>query len=115
MQMARRLFAVVFAAGCVDFGQSQDPGQNPPGELPLPPEPDPEKDDRLPNGKSRSILLADEQHKRAIEEADELVKTAQDLRKQLGSAGKYVVPMPAIRKTEDIEKLARKIRSRLQS
>jgi hypothetical protein len=115
MHMARRFFAVMLAARCLNFGQSQDSAQNPPGELPVPPEPNPEKDDKLPNGKSRSILVAEEQHKRAIEEADELVKMAQDLRKELGHAGKYVVPMPAIRKTEDIEKLARKIRSRLHS
>lgn len=115
MQMGRRLFAVGLASGCICIGHAQNPNQGPPGEPPLPPEPNPEKDDRLPNGKSRSILLAEEQHKRAIEEADELVKMAQDLRKQLGEASKYVVPLSAIRKTEDIEKLARKIRGRLQS
>ena len=43
------------------------------------------------------------------------MKMAQDLRKQLGEAGKFVVPVTAVRKTEEIEKLARKIRSRLQS
>lgn len=115
MQIGRRLFAVGLAAGCVSTSRSQDPNQIPPGQGPLPPEPNPEKDDRLPNGKSRSVLLAEEEHKRAIEEADQLVKMAQDLRKQLGDAGKFVVPVTAVRKTEEIEKLARKIRSRLES
>jgi hypothetical protein len=114
MQMARRLFATGLAAGCVCMGQLQDPNRIPPGQSPLPPEPNPEKDDRLPNGKSRSVLLAEEEHKRAIDEADQLVKMAQDLRKQLGDAGKFVVPVAAVRKTEEIEKLARKIRSRLE-
>ena len=49
-----------------------------------------------------------------MEEADQLVKLAQDLQKQLHDAGKYVVPMQAVKDTHEIEKLARKIRGRLQ-
>lgn len=73
------------------------------------------ENDRLPNGKSRSLVFAEDQHKRALEEAGELVKMAEDLRGQIESAGKFVVPVSAVRKTEEIEKLARKIRSRLRS
>ncbi|HET6249191.1 MAG TPA: hypothetical protein VFE47_15965 [Tepidisphaeraceae bacterium] len=116
MDMARRLFAVGLAAGAVCLAQIEDAGQSTPGEPPLSaPSPNSEGRDRMPNGKSRSNAMAEEQHKKAMEEADELVRMAEDLRRQIADAGKFVVPMSAIHKTEDIEKLAKKIRGRLQN
>ena len=69
--------------------------------------------DKLPDGKSRNNAIAADEHKKALEEADRLIKLAESLKKEISDAGKYVVPVAAIRHTEDIEKLARKIRGRL--
>jgi hypothetical protein len=114
MDIRRRLFAIGIAAQWAAFAQIPGPEQVPPGG-PIPPEQTRSpSNDRLPNGKSRANAIAEDEHKHAVEEADQLVKMAQDLQKQLREAGKYVVPMQAVKDTHEIEKLARKIRSRLQ-
>ena len=42
------------------------------------------------------------------------LKWRRNLRSQIDKAGNYVVPVNAVRTTEEIEKLARKIRGRLK-
>lgn len=113
MDIGRRLFAIGIAAQWAAFAQIPGPEETPPGG-PIPPQTTPAEKDRLPNGKSRANAIAEDEHKHAMEEADQLVKMAQDLQKQLHEAGKYVVPMQAVKDTHEIEKLARKIRGRLQ-
>ena len=114
MPVARRLFALMLASSWSLFGEyPQDlPGQpsspdHPPGNG--------SDDGKLPNGKSRSDAIAADEHKKAVEEANELVEAAQKLRDDLKSAGKFVVPVSAVRRTEEIEKLAKRIRGRLRS
>src|SRR6476659_9579490 len=99
MQMARRFFALLFFANCARLSYSQDetqpdvrrPNENAPGEL---------SDEKLPNGKSRTNAIAADEHKKALDETDQLIKLAQQLRSELGEAGKFVVPISAVRKTE---------------
>jgi hypothetical protein len=43
------------------------------------------------------------------------VELAGQLRNDLQQAGNYVVPLSSVKKTEQIEKLARRIRSRLKA
>lgn len=74
----------------------------------------PHTDDRLPNGKSRSDAIAQSEHKKALQEAEQLLEMARNLKSQIDKAGSYVVPVNAVRTTEEIEKLARKIRGRLK-
>jgi hypothetical protein len=81
--------------------------------LPIPP--DPKDDARLPNGKSRNDAIARKQHEDALKDADDLIAAAQDLKGALEHAGNYVVDVSTLKKTEEIEKLARRIRSRLKS
>ncbi len=114
MLMARRMFATALAAAWSAFAQfPQDvPGQPP---VPEPPDRDKPNDAKLPNGKSRADAIAADEHKKAVEEANELVQEAEKLRDDLKSAGKFVVPVAAVRRTEEIEKLAKRIRGRLRS
>jgi hypothetical protein len=44
-----------------------------------------------------------------------MVRLASEIKAELDKAGDYVVPLSTVKKTEDIEKLARRIRSRLKS
>ena len=74
-----------------------------------------EDDPRLPDGKSQKNAIAKAQHEEALKEADRLIELAQSLRKEIQDAGTYVVPVNSLKRTEDIEKLARKIRGRLKS
>jgi hypothetical protein len=77
--------------------------------------PEPDEDPRLPDGKSQKNAIAKQQHEQALKDADELVSAAQDLRDQIKQAGNFVVPLGSVKKTEEIEKLARRIRGRLKS
>jgi hypothetical protein len=115
MRIARRLFLFGLAAVEVGLPQTQDQS---PSDNPLPPFPRRDRDrndEKLPNGKSRADAIAEDEHRKALDEADQLLQMAQKLKDQLKEAGRFVVPMQAIRQTEDIEKLAKKIRSRLRT
>ena len=90
--------------------------QEPPDQDRRPPIPkDPSDDDaKLPNGKSQKDAIAKQEHEAAIREASDLVSIAQQLKQDLTKAGDYVVPVSSVRKTEEIERLAKRIRSRLK-
>jgi hypothetical protein len=113
MDIGRRIFAIGIAAQWAAFAQTDQEPISPEATMP-PVQTRSANNDRLPNGKSRSNAIAEDEHKHAMEEADQLVKMAQDLQRQLHEAGKYVVPMQAVKDTHEIEKLAKKIRGRLQ-
>jgi hypothetical protein len=74
-----------------------------------------DEDKRLPNGKSQKNAMAKERHEQALKDANELITVAEQLRDELQKAGDYVVPVSSVKKTEQIEKLAKRIRGRLQS
>lgn len=79
------------------------------------PFPDEDSDQKLPNGKSQKDAIAAEQHAQALKAADNLIALAQEVKGELEKAGNFVVPVSTIKKTEEIEKLARKIRGKLRS
>ncbi|HEX4232525.1 MAG TPA: hypothetical protein VHZ07_27945 [Bryobacteraceae bacterium] len=93
---------------------AQDPQEPPPGTFPPAPKlPGEEDEKRLPDGKSQNNAIAKQEHEAALKDADQLIALAKQLKEQLVKAGDYVVPVASVKKTEDIEKLARKIRGRL--
>jgi hypothetical protein len=93
--------------------KQDDPLQEmPPRRSPFP---RPDEDTRLPNGKSQKDAIAKQQHEEALKDAQNLISTAQQLKEELEKAGNYVVPMSSVKKTEDIEKLAKRIRGRLKN
>lgn len=87
--------------------------QRPQPQDPLPPI-NPDEDTKLPNGKSQKDAIAKHEHEEALKDANDLITAAQQLRSELLKAGDYVVPMSSVKKTEEIERLARKIRGRLK-
>jgi hypothetical protein len=97
--------------------RAQVPGaeeQYPAPDRRLPPLPNPNEEPKLPNGKSQKDAIAKQQHEEAIKEANNLIALAKELKDELEKAGNYVVPVSSVKKTEQIEKLARRIRSRLK-
>jgi hypothetical protein len=72
-------------------------------------------DPRLPNGKSQKDAIAQAEHEKALKDAEALVSLCKELKDDLQKAGNFVVPVSALRKTQEIEKLARSVRSHLQS
>jgi len=81
----------------------------------LPPPSTSERADvRLPNGKSQRDEILKAEHEQNIKDAAKLAEMADDLKQTLEKEDRFVFSLTTVKKTEDIEKLARKIRSRLR-
>jgi hypothetical protein len=112
---SRRTVLLSSFASALVWAQEQD-GQQPPGNRRLPPLSNPSnpEDRKLPNGKSQNDAIAKQNHEQALKDANDLIAVAEHLRDELQKAGNYVVPVSSLKKTEEIEKLARRIRGRLK-
>lgn len=75
----------------------------------------PDEDRKLPNGKSQKDAIAKQNFEASLKDAADLVRAAKSLEDELKDAGSYVVPVSSLKKTEEIEKLARRIRGRLKA
>jgi hypothetical protein len=98
-------------------GAVSAPGQDRPEQPGLPRLHTPGEDEnrRMPDGKSQNDAIAKQQHEDALKDAGRLVTLAKEIQDEIEKAGNYVVPIATVKKTEEAEKLARKIRSRLKS
>lgn len=95
------------------FGLSlaQEPGVAPTQT----PSPTVERPDvRLPSGKSQRDEILKAEHEQNIKDAAKLAELADDLKQTLEKEDRFVFSLTTVKKTEDIEKLAKKIRSRLR-
>ena len=75
---------------------------------------DKEEDVLLPNGKSQKEEILKADHKLNLDDARRLVEVAQGLKAELEKHDQQVLSLNAIRNTEEIEKLAKRIRGRLR-
>jgi hypothetical protein len=74
--------------------------------------PSSDEDVPLPNGKQRDeILKAD--HERDLKDAAQLIELAEQLKQELEKNDRHVLSISSLKKTEEIEKLANRIHSRL--
>jgi hypothetical protein len=78
------------------------------------PGPSAPQDTRLPNGKLQSEEILKSEHEASLKDAAELADLAEQLKIDLEKHDRFVVSMGTIKKTDDIEKLAKRIRSRLR-
>jgi len=79
------------------------------------PPPTPEQEEvRLPNGKLQRDEIAKAEHEQNLKDAAQLVELSEQLKEELEKNDRFVVSMSTVKKTDDIEKLVRKIRSRLR-
>ena len=67
---------------------------------------------RLKRSQVEAILKAD--HAKSIQDAGQLVKLAEQLQEELERSDQHVLSMTALKKTEEIEKLAKRIRNRMK-
>ena len=81
-------------------------------------EPKPRIDDpataRLPDGKLQSEEILKAEHKRSIKDADELVRLSQEVRRELEEHEHHVLSIGLLKKLDEVEKLSRKLRTRLK-
>ena len=81
---------------------------------PLPPDSEDKPLPRLPNGRMQrdEILKADYKHN--LEDIGEIVRLAEDLKANLEKNTQYVFSIQDVKRLDDIEKLTRRIRSRMK-
>jgi hypothetical protein len=105
----RRSAVFVFLA-VASLAEAQRGGgaQPPPADRP------PEEDVKLPNGKSQKDEILKSEHAQNVKDAQELVELAQELRDNVEKNDRYVLSLADLKKTDDIEKLVKKIRGRLR-
>ena len=77
-------------------------------------QPEDSSDVKLPNGKSQQEEILKADYQKTLQDASELVRLAEQLQDDLIKEDRHVLSLASLKKTEDIEKLARKIRTRLK-
>jgi hypothetical protein len=73
-----------------------------------------EEDVVLPNGKSQKEEILKAEHQQNLKDAADLAELAEQLKIDLEKNDRYVLSMATLKKTDDIEKLAKRIRARLR-
>ena len=91
-------------------GDVQSAGPRPPRSL----ETQSNGDIKLPNGKSQRDEILKVEYAQNLKDAQELVELSRQLRDSLEKNDRYVLSLSDLKKTEDIEKLVKKIRGRLR-
>ena len=71
-------------------------------------------DVKLPNGKSQQEEMLKADYLKTQQDAAQLVKLAGELQDDLAREDRHVLSIASLKKAEDIEKLAHKIRTRLK-
>jgi hypothetical protein len=80
-----------------------------------PPTPSGERADvRLPNGKSQRDEILKAEREQNIKDAARLADLVDELKQALEKEDRFVFSIATVKKAEDIEKLAKKIRSRMR-
>jgi hypothetical protein len=73
-----------------------------------------EPEARMPDGKSQKEEILKAEHQQNLKDAAELADLAEQLKADLEKNDRYILSMATLKKTDDIEKLAKRIRSRLR-
>ena len=73
-----------------------------------------EEDVMLPNGKSQKEEILKAEHRQNLKDAAELAELAEQLKIELEKNDRYILSMATLKKTDDIEKLAKRISARLR-
>jgi hypothetical protein len=75
---------------------------------------EPQQDVQLPSGKSQRDEILKAERDQNLKDAAQLVDLSQQLQQELEKNDRYVFSLNTLKKTDEIEKLARKIRSRVR-
>jgi len=69
---------------------------------------------KLPNGKSQRDAILQAEHEQNLKDGAQLVDLSQQLQQDLEKNDAFVFSISTLKKTEEIEKLVKKIRGRLR-
>jgi hypothetical protein len=80
------------------------------------PEPGPPRDEDPGHGLKRSQVeeILKQDHRKSIDDAAQLIKLSEELKIELEKNDRHVLSVAAMKKTEEIEKLAKRIRGRMK-
>jgi len=106
--MKRRLICCAALAVWLVLSPAATSQARRPAESPEPAE------SRLPNGKNQQEEILKADHEKTIKDAAQLIELAEGLKQELEKDDAHVLSISSLKKTEEIEKLARRIRSRLK-
>ena len=95
---------------CAAFGQIPSPEP----ETSQPSAPPETTDRKLPNGKSWNDEIVKDDYKKNLRDAETLVRLAGELKDQINKNQAYVLSVDTLKKTDEIDKLVKDIRSRLR-
>ncbi len=68
----------------------------------------------LPNGKLQRDEIAKEDHQKSLKDAAQLVDLAESLKQEIEKDDAHILSISTMKKTEEIEKIARRIRTRMK-
>ncbi len=68
----------------------------------------------LPNGKLQQDEILKEDHEKSLKDAAQLVDLAESLKEEIEKDDAHVLSISSLKKTEEIEKIARRIRARMK-
>lgn len=102
----RYLMALLVAVAAAP-GQLANAPQSPPTRL------DDRTNVRLPNGKLQSEAIIKSEHEKSLQDVQEMKRLILDFSDEFEKSDRNVVSVQAIRKLEEIEKRAKRIRARL--
>ena len=105
----RRSVLIILLATISNVASQQRGGG---GDTPTPPPMS--GDARLPNGKSQRDAILKAEHEQNLKDAALLADLAQQLQQDLEKNDTFVFSISTLKKTDDIEKLVKKIRGRLR-
>ncbi len=74
----------------------------------------PNRDVKLPNGKSQQEEILKAEHEKTLKDAQELVKLSEELHDDLIKSDRHVLSLTNLKRIDEIEKLAKRIRGRLK-
>ncbi len=73
-----------------------------------------DRDVKLPSGKSQQEEILKADHQKDLKDAAALIELAEQLKQELEKNDRHVLSVSSLRKTEEIEKIAKRIRQRLR-
>lgn len=69
---------------------------------------------RLPDGKLQSEEILKAEHKKTMKDAEELLRIATEVRRELEQTEHHVLSIGLLKKLDEIEKLSKRIRGRVK-
>ena len=75
---------------------------------------EPEDSVRLPNGKLQQDEMLKADHEKDVTDARDLARLAAELKDEIEKGDAHVLSVATLKKTEEIEKLAKRIRGRIK-